>query len=125
MSANDRIVLRNLTFYGFHGCEEAERQLGQRFVVDLALIVDLERAGVLDDLTQTVDYSTVYRVVRDIVEGNHHYRLIEAVAQRLAEAVLTLGPKTSVTSVWVRVTKPQVPIQGMVVGDVSVEITRP
>ncbi len=121
MSAADRIVLRDLSFYGYHGCDPAERQLGQRFVVDLALTLDLEPAGSSDDLTQTVDYGVVFRLVREIVEGAPCF-LIETVAERIAAALLQ---QTAIRSVWVAVRKPRAPIKGMASGEVAVEITRP
>src|SRR5690349_6330360 len=98
MSSGDRIVLRDLIFYGYHGCEEAERTLGQRFVVDVILTLDLGPAGLSDDLNQTIDYSSVYTLVRAVVEGPP-YRLIEAVAERIAAAVLA---GTNADAVWVR-----------------------
>jgi 7,8-dihydroneopterin aldolase/epimerase/oxygenase len=116
----DHIVLSGLTFYGYHGCEEAERALGQRFLVDVTLALDLEPAGTTDDLTKTVDYSAVYALVRDVVEGSP-YRLIETVAERIAYAILS---GTIAESVQVRVAKPRAPIKGMVIGDVAVEIER-
>ena len=120
MSTSDRLVFRNLTFYGYHGCEAAERKLGQRFEIDLALTLDLEPAATSDDLSKTIDDAAVYVIVRDIVEGPA-CNLIETVAERIATAVLE---KTAPLSVWVRVCKPGIPIRGMVRGDVAAEITR-
>ena len=121
MSASDRIVMNNLCFYGYHGCAAAERELGQRFEVDLALTLDLEPAGLSDDLAKTVNYSEIFILVREIVEGPAQ-NLIETVAERIASAILE---RTATRSVWVRVRKPRAPIPGMVVGEVGVEITRP
>src|SRR5439155_16877726 len=47
----DRILLDGMVFYGYHGTLPAERELGQRFVVDVALHCDLRAAGLADDLT--------------------------------------------------------------------------
>lgn len=116
----DRIFLSGLTFYGYHGVNPEERRLGQRFVVDLALTLDLEPAGQSDDLTRTVNYSLVYKVVRDAVEGPP-LNLIEAVAERIAQTILA---QMSVPGVRVRVTKPWAPVKGMVAGEVAVEINR-
>ena len=60
----DKIVLTGLHFYGYHGCLPEEKRHGQPFHIDLVLETDLERAGQTDDLTQTVDYSAVYGVVK-------------------------------------------------------------
>lgn len=120
MVTDDRILLTGLTFYGYHGVHPEERQLGQRFVVDLALTLDLEPAGRSDDLTQTINYSQVYQLVRGVVEGPA-CNLIEAVAERIAQAILT---QTRAHAVWVRVAKPWAPVKGMTAGEVAVEISR-
>src|SRR5439155_14168054 len=59
----DRILLRSIEFYGYHGVAEAERLIGHRFSADVALTTDLERAGAIDDLDATVDYGEVCRCV--------------------------------------------------------------
>jgi dihydroneopterin aldolase len=116
----DRIICTGLTFYGYHGVNPEERALGQRFVVDLELQLDLEPAGRSDDLAQTVNYSQVYRIAREAVEGPP-CNLIETVAERLAVRLLS---ETRARVVRVRIAKPWAPIRGMTAGEVAVEITR-
>ena len=117
----DRIRLDGMLFYGRHGTLPAERELGQRFVVDVELHCDLRAAGLADDLTQTVDYSEVYRQVREIVEGPPA-GLTEAVAGRIAAAILERH--ALVEAVRVRVTKPHVRLDGGVLAGSTVEIVR-
>lgn len=117
---SDCILLEGLTFYGYHGVKEAEAELGQPFQVDLTLWLPLRAAGMSDDLSQTVDYSDVYRTAQAVVEGER-CRLLEAVAERLAEAVLARFP---VRAVRVRLNKPHAPMRGAVFSRVAVEITR-
>jgi len=117
---DDRILLTGLTFYGYHGANPEERVQGQRFVVDVWLQLDLRSAGQSDDLAQTVNYSQVYRLVRDVVEGPA-CNLIEAVAERITATILN---QTPVRAVGVRLSKPWAPIKGMVAGEVAVEIER-
>lgn len=119
--SEDRIELREMVFFGRHGTLAAERELGQRFVVDVDLYLDLRAAGESDDLTQTVDYSEVYRQVREIVEGPP-YSLTEAVAEHIATAVL--GKHDRVEAVRVRVAKPNVRLESGVLAGSAVEITR-
>ena len=64
----DRIRLHNMVFYAYHGVYGAERELGQRFEVDVELETDLQAAGRADDIDLAVDYQNVYTLVRDIVE---------------------------------------------------------
>ncbi len=119
--SDDRIELREMVFFGRHGTLAAERELGQRFVVDVDLYLDLRAAGEADDLTQTVDYSEVYRRVREIVEGPP-YSLTEAVAERIAAAVLQEHER--VEAVRVRVAKPNVRLESGVLAGSAVEIMR-
>lgn len=116
----DRMLLEGLQFFGYHGVHDSERLLGQRFVVDVALSLSLRLAGEHDDMSFTVDYGAVYRVVRDVVEGERR-QLIEAVAEATTKALLDRFP---IEEVWVRVTKPSAPIAGAVFSRVAVEVTR-
>lgn len=118
---DDRIRLAGMAFYGYHGVAEAERQLGQRFVVDVSLSVDLAPAGRADDLALTVDYGTVYEQVRQVVEGPS-FRLLEALAEHVAAVVLREHQR--VVAVAVTVHKPSAPIQGAATTAVSVTIER-
>ena len=91
MADSDEILLEGMRFYAYHGVNPEERALGQRFTVDVVLAVDLRRPGQSDDLADTVSYSAVYKVVRGIVEGEPR-KLIEAVAEEIAAAILTGFP---------------------------------
>ena len=118
---SDEILLEGMRFYAYHGVNPEERALGQRFMVDVALAVDLRRPGQSDDLADTVSYSTVYKVVREIVEGEPR-NLIEAVAEEIAVAILTGFPQVARVTVSVR--KPEVPMKGSMLDAAGVRITR-
>mmetsp|Transcript_5250 Transcript_5250/g.13715 ORF Transcript_5250/g.13715 Transcript_5250/m.13715 type:complete len:182 (-) Transcript_5250:21-566(-) len=105
----DAILLKGLTFFGRHGVRPEEVALGQKFVVDLKIYTNLLVAGETDCLTETVDYSQVYQIVKKIVEGKHRH-LIESVAHGIASAIL--HQHSSVESVSVCVKKPQVSLMG-------------
>jgi dihydroneopterin aldolase len=105
---SDRIVLANMAFEGRHGVHDWERATPQPFEVDVELELDLAPAGTSDRLEETVDYGQVYRRCREIVEEGS-YRLIEALAQAIAEALLAAHP---VEAVVVRVRKPAVQLGG-------------
>lgn len=116
----DRIRLTGMRFFGYHGFFPEESRLGQSFIVDLELEVDLRTAGRQDSLSQTVDYGKVYGTVKEIVEGAP-FKLIEAVAERVAAQVL--ATHALVQAVTVRVHKPNAPIPGPI-DDVTVELYR-
>jgi dihydroneopterin aldolase len=115
----DRILLNGLVFYGRHGCHEAERELGQKFIVDIELTCDLERAGETDALEDTIDYVAVYNAAKEIMEGAPAV-LLESLAQRIADFALR---DERIESAWVRIRKPHVAIPG-VLDYLGVEITR-
>src|SRR5690349_969107 len=83
----DAILLEGLRFFGYHGVYPEERTLGQRFIVDVTVELDLRDAGAHDELDETVNYSSIYTTVRSIVEGEP-LMLIEAVADRTAHSLL-------------------------------------
>ena len=65
---SDRIVLAGMVFQARHGVLDWEKSTAQRFEVDVELVLDVQPAGLDDDLTRTVDYRGVYRVVQQVVE---------------------------------------------------------
>jgi dihydroneopterin aldolase len=105
----DHIVLADMAFFGRHGVGDEERSAEQEIDVDVELEADLARAGASDELADTVNYSRVFDVCRDIVE-NRSFKLLEAIAEAIAGRVLTDFP--GVDGVVVRVRKPGVPIDG-------------
>lgn len=115
----DRIGLHGLRGHGRHGVLDAERQDGQEFLVDVVLCLDTRAAAVSDELRDTVDYGALARSVMDIVEGPPA-ALIETLAQRIADLVLT-DPRIS--EVEVTVHKPYAPV-AVPFGDVTVRIVR-
>ncbi len=117
----DRILLNGMVFYGRHGTLPAERELGQPFLVDVELRLDLHPAGLSDDLARTVDYGQVHRRVREIVEGPP-VNLTETVAERIATAILEEHPP--VEAVRVQVAKPHVRLEDTVLAGSAVEILR-
>ena len=119
--SEDRILLEGMIFHGRHGTLTAERELGQPFVVDIELRLDLRPAGLSDDLTKTVDYGEVHRVARGIVEGEP-VGLTETLAERISAAVLENYP--IVEAVRVRVAKPHVRLNGTVLASSAVEVVR-
>jgi dihydroneopterin aldolase len=118
----DKILLRGLTFYGFHGVNPEEQALGQRFRVDVTLWADLAPAATSDAVADTVSYATVYKRVRALVEGPPS-ALLEHLAGQICADLLALDPR--IARVRVRVTKLQPPLKGAATGTAGVELERP
>lgn len=117
MRPPDLIALEGLEFRGTHGVMPEEAVLGARFVVDVEMEVQVTGTNSLEE---TVDYSRVYGLVKQLVEGTR-YDLIEALAARIARDVLDTEPL--VHAVTVRVNKPQAPLPG-VFANVYAQVTR-
>jgi 7,8-dihydroneopterin aldolase/epimerase/oxygenase len=117
----DRIILEGMVFHGSHGTLPAERELGQPFIVDIELYLDLQPVGLSDDLTQTVDYSEVHRQAKEIVEGQP-VNLTETVAELIASKVLE--SHAMVEAIRVRVAKPHVRLDDTVLASSAVEVLR-
>jgi len=114
----DRIRLKSMQFYGHHGVDAAERDLGGRFAFDIELVADLTRAGESDDLSHTVDYKAVYDLVARIQRRG--FNLLESLAHNIAHEILTAFEVEEVT---VRARKQSVPLGGLI-DYAEVELTR-
>uniref|UniRef100_A0A0E0DX57 7,8-dihydroneopterin aldolase n=2 Tax=Oryza meridionalis TaxID=40149 RepID=A0A0E0DX57_9ORYZ len=116
----DKLVLRGLQFHGFHGVKSEEKTLGQKFVVDVDAWMDLSVAGETDSISDTVSYTDIYGIAKDVVEGPSR-NLLEAVAHRIASNTLLKFPQIS--AIRVKVGKPHVAVHG-IVDYLGVEILR-
>lgn len=101
-------MLTNMRFEGRHGYYDHELVDPQPFEVDVELVLNLQPAGVDDDLTKTIDYGRVYAIVRQIVESTS-FRLLEAIAEAISHELLI---DFDVTEVGVRIRKPKVQLGG-------------
>lgn len=116
----DKIHVNQMEFYGYHGVFPEETRLGQRFGVDLTVELDLSKAGQSDDLEDSINYADLYHACKEVVEGIP-YKLVEAVAEKIA--ALILERFSLVEACHVKVIKPDPPIPGHY-KSVAVEITR-
>ena len=117
---SDKIILRGIEIFGRHGCSIEEQKLGQNFIVDLELNLDLKKSGKSDELSDTVDYSKILFEVEKIVGGTPK-KLIETVAEEIAENILKNFEK--IESVKVSLHKPFAPLPIKYI-DATVEIFR-
>lgn len=116
----DKILFKGMKFYAYHGVFPEENKLGQIYVVDLEVGINLRLAGETDQLDETINYADLYQLVKDIVE-NEQFKLIESVAEKIASQALISFLKMN--EILVRVTKPTPPIPGHY-DAVAVEIRR-
>jgi len=104
-----RICLQDMVFYGFHGVYPEERKLGQRFIVTVNIYTDLSKDSSIRHLEDTLDYTKVYAIVRQIME-EQEFHLLECCANTILDSLFTQF-ETIIKAV-VSIRKPSVPIQG-------------
>lgn len=105
----DKIVLKSMKFYGYHGVRQDEQLNGQQFIIDVEMKADLKAAGESDSLEDTVDYSRVFNTVKHITE-NFRFSLVEKLAESICSEILSVFNK--IAEVDVTVKKPDAPIEG-------------
>jgi FolB domain-containing protein len=82
------IYIKDLVVKARHGVHQSEKDKTQRFIINLELTVDLSRAAATDDLTDTLNYSELRRVIIDITQNNS-FNLLERLAGAIADQLLT------------------------------------
>ena len=117
---SDHIFIKGLLVHAHHGVMAHEEKVGQRFMIDIELAIDLAPAGRSDKLADTASYSAIVETAARAFTRKS-FRLVEAAAGQVAEAVLAAFPQVS--SVRVTVHKPHAPIAA-IFNDVGVSILR-
>lgn len=115
----EKIRLKNMVFYGYHGVEEHEKAWGARFELDLELHCDLKAALVSDNLKDTVNYEQIYILVHNAVTSKKYY-LIEALGAEICRRIKM--DFNNVEKVVCTVRKPHAPIRG-VLDTIEVEVS--
>jgi dihydroneopterin aldolase len=116
----DTIFIKGVVIHARHGVMDHETEVGQRFVIDLELGIDLSDSSRTDRLVDTVSYSSVVSTATAAFK-NVNYKLLERAAGAVAEAVLAAFPRISTIKVTVH--KPHAPIAA-IFDDVGVVLTR-
>jgi 7,8-dihydroneopterin aldolase/epimerase/oxygenase len=117
---SDAIFVNGLILHAYHGVMPHEAKVGQPFGLDLILDIDLAEASRTDTLKTSVSYETLVKTASEAFCARR-YRLVEAAAGAVADAVLASYPQ--VRGVRVTVRKPHAPIAATF-NDVGVIITR-
>jgi 7,8-dihydroneopterin aldolase/epimerase/oxygenase len=117
---SDSIFIQGLALHAYHGVMAHEAKVGQTFTLDLELTIDLKAAAKSDKVVDTVSYDKVVDCAAQAFTAQR-FRLIEAAAGRVAEAVLAAFPR--VASIKVTIHKPHAPIAATF-SDVGVTLLR-
>jgi 7,8-dihydroneopterin aldolase/epimerase/oxygenase len=104
--APGEVRLNSIEFFAFHGVQAEEQKIGNRYVVDILAKGNLSLAANEDHLDGTIDYSTLYRITKEVMEQPS--KLLENLAFKIAEKAL--NEITLIDSIEVKVAKMNPPI---------------
>lgn len=104
------VAIEGMRFYAYHGFYPEERAIGGEYLVDAYIGVDSSKAATGDDLNETVDYETIYRVTKIVMQ--EPVKLIETLAQKLIDRLKTVLPTAK--TIRARITKVNPPLGGSV-----------
>jgi dihydroneopterin aldolase len=113
------IEISGLSLYTHHGVSAAEREVGQRLVLDLRLDIGQSDATATDSIEDTVDYGEVCNTVALLAQQRSH-KTLERLCSVIADRLLN---EYELEGVWVKASKPEPPI-ALSVDEVSVEVWR-
>jgi len=113
------IRIEQMEFYSYHGCFEEERIVGNRFIVDLEMETDMNRAIETDRIDDALNYQTAYDLIKEEMKTKSY--LLEHIAGRILDALFRKFPELEKASV--KVSKMNPPMGGKI-GSVSVELSR-
>ncbi len=108
MTRKGIIELENMEFHSFHGCFEAERTVGNRFLVYMYIETEVDKPSLSDNVKDTVNYLSVYETIREQMERPSH--ILEHVCRRILEAVAQRFPQIAYARV--KVSKMAPPLGG-------------
>ena len=104
----DKIIIKGLKLFAYHGVNPEEKAEGQNFVLDITAELDTKKAQYSDNVDDTVSYAKIIKTVRAVFTEKS-YDLIEAAANRVGAAVMQTYPQLN--SVTVLLMKPEAPIK--------------
>jgi dihydroneopterin aldolase len=104
----DKIIIKGLKLFAYHGVNPEEKVDGQNFILDITAELDTTKAQLSDDVNDTVSYAKIVKTVRAVFTEKS-YDLIEAAANRVGIAVMQTYPEIS--RVTVLLMKPEAPIK--------------
>ena len=103
------ITLEGMEFFAYHGFYEEEQRIGNRYTVDIAVTTDLTEAAISDQLSKTVNYEDLYRIVAEEMGVKSH--LLEHIADRIVQRAYQLYPH--IQMVEISVSKHNPPVGGV------------
>ncbi len=103
----DKIIIKGLKLFAYHGVNPEEKEQGQDFIFDIELYANLHKACESDNVEDTVSYAKVVKTVRRVFTAQK-YDLLEKCAEVVADAILAEYDKVFMVDVTLK--KPNAPV---------------
>jgi len=104
------LTVKSLQFHAGHGLHDFEKNQGNRFEVDLVFTSDFTRAGQTDSISDTIDYSQVQKLLKNVFDGEP-VNLIETLARKIGDTLMNAFPEVHELEVRVRKMNPPIEIK--------------
>jgi len=113
-----KIRIYNAKFFAYHGVLDYEKEFGNEFEIDIEMNCELDELKMTDNLKNTVDYLSVYKLTEKIFTS-HKFNLIETANEAIGNEILNNFDK--IDSVTVKIRKPNAPLG--IIDSVEIEKT--
>ena len=100
------IKVENIRVYAYHGCLKEETKIGSDYSVDIEVKADLKKSSITDELSDTVDYVFLNKVIKEEMAVASH--LLETVAKRILNRVFNEDNMVKKATVWVSKLNPPI-----------------
>jgi dihydroneopterin aldolase len=104
------IQIEGMEFFAYHGCFSEEQVIGNKFIVDIDFEVETSKAEITDDLSETINYQTVYNLIKFEIEKKSY--LLEHIAKRIVDSIISKF--NQIEFLTVRVSKINPPLGGKI-----------
>ncbi|MBQ8184147.1 MAG: dihydroneopterin aldolase [Clostridia bacterium] len=104
----EKIIIKGLRLWAYHGVNPEEKVDGQNFVLDITAEIDVKKAQISDNVDHTVSYAKIIKTATAVFTAES-YNLIETAANKVATEIMEAYPK--LTSVTVLLKKPEAPVK--------------
>jgi len=102
-----KIIIKNLNLFGYHGVKESEKIKGQNFCFNIEIFLNKKSFLNNDNLEDTLNYSKVIKLLRDI-NTNNRFNLLETLSQIIANKIIEISPLVERVSVKIEKTSPPI-----------------
>ena len=101
-----QVYIKDMRLYAYHGVMEQERRVGNEYVVNVCVDYPLEKACETDDVNDTLNYSVLAHIVKQ--EMSQPSNLLEHVARRIADSVISSFPLTEAVTIDIKKVAPPI-----------------